>query len=77
MSTLPGRTKKSSITNGYSPVIKAGVLYKRTVIKGKTFQTQNYKYRLFELTENVLTYYEGDLQVKKECLSVYLVLPCE
>ncbi|CAG5134240.1 unnamed protein product [Candidula unifasciata] len=65
MSGLPEKVKGRPSLNGvYGPVIKAGVLCKRAVIKGKTFHAQNYKNRLFELTENFLAYYEGDLQNK-------------
>ncbi|KAK0047331.1 tyrosine-protein kinase ITK/TSK [Biomphalaria pfeifferi] len=47
--------------NGYGPVIKEGVLCKKSVIKRKILHTQNYKNRLFKLTDSVLAYYEGDL----------------
>ena len=50
-------------SNGFGPVIKCGILIKRSVIKRKTFQTQNYKRRLFELTDGALAYYDGDTQV--------------
>ncbi|XP_035828956.1 tyrosine-protein kinase TXK isoform X2 [Aplysia californica] len=42
--------------------IKTGVLLKNAIIKRRNFHTENYKYRLFELTEQMLTYYEGDLK---------------
>ncbi|GFS10639.1 tyrosine-protein kinase [Elysia marginata] len=54
----------SKYANGFGQVLKSGVLVKRSVIKRKTFQTQNYKRRLFELTENALAYYDGDVQNK-------------
>ncbi|RUS82212.1 hypothetical protein EGW08_010026, partial [Elysia chlorotica] len=54
----------SKISNGYGSVLKCGVLLKRSVIKRKAFQKQNYKRRLFELTENALAYYEGDVENK-------------
>ena len=44
-------------------VIKVGVLQKNAIVKRRTFGKENYKNRLFELTETHLTYYEGDLKV--------------
>ncbi|GFN97950.1 tyrosine-protein kinase [Plakobranchus ocellatus] len=60
----PPNSKAKDSSNGYGPILKCGMLMKRSVIKRKAFQTQNYKRRLFELTENSLAYFDGDIHSK-------------
>ncbi|KAH9488451.1 hypothetical protein Btru_062773, partial [Bulinus truncatus] len=55
-------SRKTSNVNGFGPVIKEGVLCKKSVIKRKILHAQNYKNRLFKLTDVCLAYFEGDLQ---------------
>ena len=45
------------------PVLKSGVLQKNAIVKKRSFVKDSYKARFFELTEDFLSYYDGDYKV--------------